>query len=120
MTSVILIYLCFLCYDAANTGNAGGDSELRTEVKTVRRNGLSAADLERLPMVSGEDLLPGSDCAVCLDEMGSGQPVKLIPGCDHGFHAACIDVWLSKNSACPICRVVIGPEFLDPAQNNPC
>ncbi|XP_073047710.1 E3 ubiquitin-protein ligase ATL23-like [Primulina eburnea] len=116
MTSVILIYVCLLCYDAANTNNASGNPELRS-VKRVQKNGLSAAELEKLPKVTGEDLLPGSDCAVCLDEIGSEQPVKLIPGCNHGFHAECIDIWLSKNSACPICRVVIGPDFFDPTEN---
>ncbi|XP_073127057.1 E3 ubiquitin-protein ligase ATL23-like [Henckelia pumila] len=120
MTSVILIYICFLCYDAANTNNADGDRELRSSAKRVRQNGLSAADLERLPKATGEDLVPGSDCAVCLDEIGGEEPVKLIPGCKHGYHAECIDLWLSKNSACPICRVVIGPDFSDPTVDDPC
>lgn len=28
-----------------------------------------------------------------------------MPTCGHNFHLSCIDVWLQKQSTCPICRL---------------
>ncbi|KAI4369788.1 hypothetical protein MLD38_018192 [Melastoma candidum] len=50
--------------------------------------------------------LPGldSECAICLSEFCPGDRVRLLPKCPHGFHAKCIDKWLSSHSSCPTCR----------------
>ncbi|KAL7126370.1 hypothetical protein ABFS83_14G181800 [Erythranthe nasuta] len=86
-----------------------------------RKEGVSASDLEKLPKVTGKDLVFATDdCAICLDEIESEQPARLIPGCNHGFHLECADAWLSKNPNCPVCRAHIGPEFFNPPETNPC
>jgi hypothetical protein len=28
-----------------------------------------------------------------------------MPKCRHNFHLSCIDVWLQKQTTCPICRI---------------
>ena len=44
------------------------------------------------------------ECAVCLDAIREGEPVKRLP-CGHVFHSSCVDPWLMEEKAvCPICR----------------
>ncbi|KGN62136.1 RING-H2 finger protein ATL78 [Cucumis sativus] len=50
--------------------------------------------------------LPGLDpeCVICLSEFATGDKLRLLPKCNHGFHVKCIDKWLSSHSSCPKCR----------------
>lgn len=82
--------------------------------------GLSESDLDKLPKVAGKDLVMGSECAVCLDEIGDDEEARLIPGCNHGFHLQCADTWLSKHPICPVCRAKLQPELFNPPETNPC
>ncbi|KAH7669027.1 Antimicrobial/protein inhibitor gamma-crystallin-like protein [Dioscorea alata] len=44
-------------------------------------------------------------CAVCLMECVRGEEVRVLPGCKHLFHKACVDEWLvGRSSFCPVCR----------------
>jgi hypothetical protein len=43
---------------------------------------------------------------------------RVLPGCGHAFHAACLDTWLLEKAMCPVCRAEIKPPAagtLDPA-----
>lgn len=31
--------------------------------------------------------------------------LRIIPYCGHTFHLYCIDMWLRKQSTCPVCRL---------------
>jgi hypothetical protein len=42
-------------------------------------------------------------CAICLEEYGEEERVRVLP-CQHMFHVACIDTWLTNRNTCPICR----------------
>lgn len=46
-------------------------------------------------------------CAICTEDFRkeNGQHVKL--PCSHVFHKECIDLWVTKNPICPICRAPI-------------
>ncbi|KAL2457811.1 E3 ubiquitin-protein ligase [Forsythia ovata] len=116
MTAVFLVYTCLLWY-AADSDN---DQEFQSPVKPSRDEGLSASDLEKLPKVTGKDLVLGTDCAVCLDDIESDQPVRMVPVCNHGFHVQCADTWLSKHPVCPVCRAKLGPELFITPESNPC
>lgn len=80
--------------------------------KPPKQQGLSEADLHRLPTIEcsrkeeGEKGTQGgnAECAVCLEDFRSGEQCRLIPVCSHAFHVQCADAWLSKRSSCPICR----------------
>ena len=44
------------------------------------------------------------ECTICLDSLVEGDEVRRLK-CGHVFHAECIDSWLVKVAACPLCRV---------------
>ncbi|KAJ8534823.1 hypothetical protein K7X08_016551 [Anisodus acutangulus] len=51
--------------------------------------------------------LPGLNartCPICLVEYIAGESIRLIPLCQHCFHAHCVDEWLKMKATCPVCR----------------
>lgn len=115
MSAVFVVYMCLLWY--ATTHHP---PETRLRAKPVSDKGLSASQLQKLPSITGKDLPLASECAVCLDEIDSDQPARVLPGCNHGFHLECADTWLSKHPLCPVCRAKLDL-FSNPAENeNPC
>jgi hypothetical protein len=42
-------------------------------------------------------------CLICLDEI---EIIKFLP-CFHGFHADCINEWISAKQYCPLCKIPI-------------
>ncbi len=50
------------------------------------------------------------DCSICLDSMPAGAVVTDLSACKHRFHLACIQEWLGRSNACPLCkRTAIAP-----------
>ncbi|GLT79225.1 hypothetical protein SLA2020_507190 [Shorea laevis] len=49
----------------------------------------------------------GIECPVCLAVFVDGEEVRQLSACKHAFHATCIDLWLRKNSNCPVCRATV-------------
>ncbi|GAB4855099.1 hypothetical protein Ancab_023682 [Ancistrocladus abbreviatus] len=46
-----------------------------------------------------------TECAVCLSMLEQEDTARLLPNCNHIFHAECIQKWIiSSQSTCPICR----------------
>ncbi|GMI96883.1 Arabidopsis Toxicos en Levadura 23 [Hibiscus trionum] len=117
MSVVFIVYICLLWYASNYRADHSGSSS----AKQVGEKGLSVSELEKLPKVTGKDLVLGTECAVCLDEIEADQSARMVPGCRHGFHLQCADTWLSKHSVCPLCRAKIEHElFFDPSDDNPC
>ncbi|CAN4086169.1 unnamed protein product [Withania somnifera] len=76
----------------------------------VIHTSMSQEDIKKLPCfdykwegVKGSSTSP-VDCAVCLENFKVGEKCRLLPMCNHSFHAHCIDSWLHKTAVCPICR----------------
>lgn len=44
-------------------------------------------------------------CSICLGEYREKEILRIMPTCRHNFHLECIDVWLRKQTTCPICRI---------------
>jgi hypothetical protein len=93
---------------AATTAGAPASPSIRAAV-VARPHGRRAVPLSLLPVfVQGKD--HGAldlECAVCLSEFGEREAGRLLPGCGHGFHEACIVTWLQLNSTCPLCRAAV-------------
>ncbi|KAK4393011.1 RING-H2 finger protein ATL74 [Sesamum angolense] len=73
---------------------------------------MSQDDIEKLPCFdftakekgTGTGTSPPPDCAVCLENFRVGEKCRLLPSCNHSFHAECVDLWLLRTPICPICR----------------
>ncbi|KAK4417749.1 RING-H2 finger protein ATL3 [Sesamum alatum] len=72
---------------------------------------MSQDDIEKLPCFDftakeekGTTTSPPPDCAVCLENFRVGEKCRLLPSCNHSFHAECVDLWLLRTPICPICR----------------
>ncbi|XP_054807628.1 RING-H2 finger protein ATL78-like [Prosopis cineraria] len=74
----------------------------------LANTGVKKKALKTFPTVtySIELKLPGPDteCAICLSEFNSGDRLRILPKCNHGYHLRCIDKWLGSHSSCPKCR----------------
>jgi len=42
-------------------------------------------------------------CTICLEDFCPGETLRVLP-CFHRYHRCCIDQWLRKSVACPICK----------------
>ncbi|XP_050218258.1 RING-H2 finger protein ATL52-like [Mercurialis annua] len=71
----------------------------RTSEQVSRNLTVSSFKYKRESSVGKDD-----ECAVCLSAFEDGEEVKKLPGCNHLFHAVCIDMWLFSHSDCPLCR----------------
>ena len=71
------------------------------------KQGLSPKAIRALPTMQHDDAEPEQgqqeSCVICLSEFESGDALRLLP-CGHRFHRKCVDNWLPKSKACPICR----------------
>lgn len=58
-------------------------------------------------MVSAEEvqLAPPEHkaCTICIEDFREGDEQRTLP-CFHRFHKDCVDQWLERNGACPICK----------------
>lgn len=42
-------------------------------------------------------------CSICFEDFEEGSAIRHLP-CRHGFHRLCIDRWLIRKDACPLCQ----------------
>ncbi|XP_022755372.1 uncharacterized protein LOC111303399 isoform X2 [Durio zibethinus] len=71
--------------------------------------GFSPKQLKKLPQFrfskeTKATYLELDPCVICLDGFKQGQWCRNLVGCGHLFHRKCLDAWLMKVPACPICR----------------
>lgn len=52
-----------------------------------------------------------AQCTICLGEYQEKEVLRIMPQCGHNFHLSCIDVWLRKQSTCPVCRLPLKESF---------
>ncbi|KAK3184034.1 hypothetical protein Dsin_031320 [Dipteronia sinensis] len=60
-----------------------------------------------------------TECAVCLSNLENQEMARMLPNCNHTFHAECIDKWLGSHSTCPICRTEAEPRLLPEPREGP-
>ncbi|XP_024960461.1 RING-H2 finger protein ATL56-like [Cynara cardunculus var. scolymus] len=65
----------------------------------------SLLDLQtHLPPFQYSSSSSSGDCSICLENFKEREFCRLLPECDHVFHADCVDSWLTKVPNCPVCR----------------
>lgn len=84
------------------------DSSTESSSRKSINKGINNKALKTFPVVkyTAELKLPGLDteCVICLSEFATGERMRILPKCNHGFHVRCIDKWLKSNASCPKCR----------------
>ncbi|KAL6497462.1 hypothetical protein OROGR_029391 [Orobanche gracilis] len=99
---LIIIHVCVV--GRAFRGHPINSNPIRAEVI----EGLDPDDIKILPCFDFGDGAVGSEdfveCAVCLDSFNAGDKCRILPKCNHIFHGDCVDSWLLKTGACPVCR----------------
>ncbi|KAI3918781.1 hypothetical protein MKX01_042101 [Papaver californicum] len=116
---VLLIYLYIKCVvrrqaraqhiqlGDATTGNPYSDNPIPPKL------GLEPSTIASLPIYvhkQTDDNSSCTECAVCLVNLEEEEEIaRILPNCNHVFHAKCIDVWLISHSTCPICRTEADP-----------
>mmetsp|Transcript_7464 Transcript_7464/g.11159 ORF Transcript_7464/g.11159 Transcript_7464/m.11159 type:complete len:165 (-) Transcript_7464:137-631(-) len=48
-----------------------------------------------------------STCAICLTDFEQNEGVVILPSCQHTFHRKCLNEWLLRKTACPLCKNVV-------------
>jgi Ring finger domain len=43
-------------------------------------------------------------CSICQDDLKEGDRIRTLRQCQHLFHAACLDPWITQHGSCPMCR----------------
>ncbi|KAG2699244.1 hypothetical protein I3760_07G184500 [Carya illinoinensis] len=83
----------------------------RYSLPSTPSSGLPPRDVSTLPQFRLKRHAPKNgasveeeDCVVCLDSFRDGQCCRKLVACGHVFHMRCVDSWLVKVAACPICR----------------
>ncbi|XP_043714831.1 putative RING-H2 finger protein ATL36 [Telopea speciosissima] len=123
---LFFITLCiYQCYQTRNDRSIHlhGNGVEGRRLRRVQR-GLDSAVIENLPTfayshVKCHKLGNGAlECAVCLNEFEDEDKIRLLPTCDHVFHADCIDAWLSNRTTCPVCRANLVPKPVQDIQSD--
>ncbi|XP_022988848.1 RING-H2 finger protein ATL5-like [Cucurbita maxima] len=76
----------------------------------IRTIGLPPAVINAIAICkfkTGEGLIDGTECSVCLSEFEEDETLRLLPKCSHAFHLPCIDTWLQSHTNCPMCRAPV-------------
>ncbi|GKC13755.1 RING-H2 finger protein ATL7-like protein [Tanacetum coccineum] len=73
--------------------------------------GLEPAMVAAIPTMKFDREAFGSmddaQCTICLGEYQEKEVLRIMPKCGHSFHLSCIDLWLGKQSTCPVCRLSV-------------
>lgn len=48
--------------------------------------------------------LSAKSCAICLEDMKCGEECRRLAKCGHEYHKTCVDLWLTRDKHCPLCR----------------
>lgn len=81
----------------------------------AKSRGLDRDEIRKLPSarVSSRHASSQSWCVVCMSDFAEKQMLRILPFCNHEFHAKCVDKWLRGSKTCPICRGDVDPDDSD-------
>ncbi|KAL6182411.1 PREDICTED: putative RING-H2 finger protein ATL61-like [Fragaria vesca subsp. vesca] len=111
---LVVIHVCIV----GRAFNGGSNIQGVNTVVQRRSIGMKRMSIEELNMLPCFDYKKGGtaspvECAVCLEDLKTGEKCRLLPNCGHSFHAQCIDSWLLKTPVCPVCRSCVNSSKID-------
>lgn len=125
MSATFIVFICarLICgrIRSADSRPATLDIDLRSDLDPREHtnvvHGLEPVAVAAIPTVkyshecfkSRED--EDAQCSICLADYQDKEILRIMPSCHHNFHLSCIDVWLQKQSTCPICRLPLNDTF---------
>lgn len=106
---------CYLCSRVRAAGqrrrliNAELSNSAIAPRQSIVLSGLDGPTIESFPktLLGESKRLPrpnDNTCSICLGEYQAKETLRIIPECNHYFHADCIDEWLQMKASCPVCR----------------
>ncbi|KAA8515997.1 hypothetical protein F0562_019176 [Nyssa sinensis] len=85
------------------------DSRIDLEQPEHQITGLEPVVVDAIPTMKFNreafSSMEDAQCTICLGEYQEKEVLRIMPQCSHNFHLSCIDVWLMKQSTCPVCRL---------------
>ncbi|KAJ8633651.1 hypothetical protein MRB53_026987 [Persea americana] len=108
-TFIFLVFTRFICRKIR-----GNDPRSVFESQTISErvrsiNGLQPFVIDALPVTEFDNEAfcskEEAQCSICLGEYKDREKLRMLPTCGHNFHLTCIDIWLQRQSTCPICRL---------------
>ncbi|KAK9273510.1 hypothetical protein L1049_018320 [Liquidambar formosana] len=98
------------------------DSRIDLEQPVHRISGLQPVLVAAIPTMKYNreafSSMEDPQCTICLGEYQEKEVLRIMPKCGHNFHLSCIDVWLRKQSTCPVCRLPL-QDFFETKQVRP-
>lgn len=86
-------------------------SRIDLELAAHQSNGLTPVVVAAIPTMKFNreafSSMEDAQCTICLAEYQDKEVLRIMPKCGHSFHLSCIDVWLRKQSTCPVCRLAV-------------
>ncbi|XP_042017876.1 RING-H2 finger protein ATL67-like [Salvia splendens] len=99
------------------------DSRIDLELPEHRINGLEPVVVAAIPTMKFNreafSSRENTQCSICLCEYQEKEVLRIMPKCGHSFHLCCIDVWLRKQSTCPVCRLSVQESMEAPPPTTP-
>lgn len=114
MSSTFIVFVCtrLICGrlrvgESRETLDRGLEIDL--EQSEQRSNGLEPVMVAAIPTMKFDhdafSSMEDAQCSICLGEYQEKEILRIMPKCGHTFHLSCIDIWLRKQSTCPVCRL---------------
>lgn len=90
-----------------SVANLQGYTSLPSRMAT---KGMTPSAIHGLPgksLCTSELAAKEQDCPICLNMLQVDESVRRLEGCGHTFHRSCVDLWLLRSSACPLCKATV-------------
>ncbi|KAF8052479.1 hypothetical protein N665_1555s0004 [Sinapis alba] len=107
----VVVSCIIKCYNIGDNHDYGNSSEEHVTITIKESTGINPSILRSIPVVdfNSQDFEDGiHECVVCLSELADGDKARVLPTCNHWFHADCIESWFQSHSTCPVCRNIVG------------
>uniref|UniRef100_A0A0N5CA16 RING-type domain-containing protein n=1 Tax=Strongyloides papillosus TaxID=174720 RepID=A0A0N5CA16_STREA len=85
------------------------ENELQEQKRRARITGL----LEQIPIEKYDEITMShcDECTICMMEFTNNTDIRTLP-CKHIYHSGCIDDWLLRTFACPMCMTPVDSSIL--------